>query len=193
MLFGFFLVNCYLFLWKNEEYKNFHSVIFYVLSFLCITSRTGNLVYSYMEAPFHVPEVLDGPELTRNVQLNTMQNIFDFFATYIMVVLGYNQLVSVVTLIAEINSAKWSCIKKATIVLTICVTVLSFAMVGILTVLFLQLDVDTEKYIQEIVVIERLNSSSSAILFSMLIVTLFSAFYILAASTKSPTFQVIQV
>jgi len=66
-----------------------------------------------------------------------MRNIFDFMATYVMVVLGYNQLVSVVTLIAELNSAKWKYIKKASIVLTICVTVISVALDVILTVLFI--------------------------------------------------------
>jgi hypothetical protein len=40
------LVNCYLFLYKQKEYKNIHSVNFYLLSIIITAARIADLSFS---------------------------------------------------------------------------------------------------------------------------------------------------
>ncbi len=49
-LFALICLNSYLFLYKNNEYKNVHSAIFYFLSLMCVLARFANLYFCYKEA-----------------------------------------------------------------------------------------------------------------------------------------------
>jgi hypothetical protein len=66
-----------------KEYKNIHSVIFYLLSFICVMARIVNmaLFYKGLKADFG-----EEPE---NANITVAINIAYFISVYFKIALGY--------------------------------------------------------------------------------------------------------
>ena len=75
----FLFVNCYLFLLKQKEYKNIHSVIFYLLAVTITTARIVNLCYMAAEDEYRTIEKED-TQVDHQMKLFRIANISGYYA-----------------------------------------------------------------------------------------------------------------
>lgn len=95
---SFLLVNCYLFLYRQKEYKNIHSINFYLLSIIITAARIADLSFS-MQC-YRKDNKNEASK--EHFGLIRAVNLANFTAVYGKILLGWATFVSVMCLVDEL-------------------------------------------------------------------------------------------